>query len=72
MLPDENDGTGEETANETSQKKKKSHVLAGRCGSAELNSPGFRIGGIVTSLTAAEASILELASSGLKQVVTGK
>lgn len=36
MLPDENDGTGEETGDETSQRK--SHVLAG---STEVNSPGF-------------------------------
>lgn len=39
MLPNENDGTGEETGNETSHKK--SHALAGRCGSAEVNSSGF-------------------------------
>lgn len=40
MQPNENDGTGEETGNETSQKKE-SHMFAGRCGSAEVNCPGF-------------------------------
>lgn len=39
MLPNENDGRGEETANEASQKR--SHVLSGRCGGAEVHSPGF-------------------------------
>lgn len=39
MLPNENDGRGEESGNEASQKT--SHVLAGRCGSAEVRSPGF-------------------------------